>query len=162
LGAVTAIFFLGWNSIGFALSAFPGVEGYGSETLGGRGGKVIQVKNTKDPGPTALNDTRPLSSPLKVRDLAIEVYGGAMGRLSLADRDGSTNSSEIFGRNGRLLYQSQMRNGCSHFDTRILPTGAYFFRVGNRADLDLFEEKKVGSSHLKFCCKKNGLDLCCT
>jgi pectate lyase len=36
------------------ISAFPGAEGFGSTTIGGRGGKVIEVINLKDAGPGSL------------------------------------------------------------------------------------------------------------
>jgi hypothetical protein len=82
--------------------------------------------------PTALNDGRPLSSPRnKVHGLTIEIHGGAAGRVLLANGGGNADIFEIFGRNGRLLFQGEMRNGFGHFDTAILPAGAYFFRVGN-------------------------------
>src|SRR3989339_2265912 len=33
-----------------ALSAFPGAEGFGSQTIGGRGGRIIEVINLNDSG----------------------------------------------------------------------------------------------------------------
>lgn len=38
----------------YGLPAFPGAEGYGSDTPGGRGGRVIAVTHLRDAGPGSL------------------------------------------------------------------------------------------------------------
>src|SRR3954453_6603047 len=43
--------------------AFPGAEGFGKYTKGGRGGKVLIVNNLKDDGPGSLRDAVSKSYP---------------------------------------------------------------------------------------------------
>ena len=52
----TLILFLAFDSISgdVRIPAFPGGEGFGKYTLGGRGGDVYQVTNLKDTGPGSL------------------------------------------------------------------------------------------------------------
>lgn len=49
-----SLFELFFPHLSFAIPAFPGAEGYGSETVGGRKGRVIEVVNTDDSGPGSL------------------------------------------------------------------------------------------------------------
>ena len=49
-----------------AFGAFPGAEGYGSQTVGGRGGRIIYVTNLADAGPGSLRSALEATGPRTV------------------------------------------------------------------------------------------------
>jgi pectate lyase len=54
------------STAGSHIPAFPGAEGFGSTTPGGRGGQVLFVTNLKDNGPGSLRDACNTSGPRTV------------------------------------------------------------------------------------------------
>ncbi len=81
---------LGTITLAAQIPAFPGAEGYGSHTPGGRGGKVVFVTNLNDSGPGSLREavksshtiivfrvggTIELQSPLKIHHSYITIAG---------------------------------------------------------------------------------------
>ena len=49
-----------------ALPSFPGAEGFGAESIGGRGGRVIEVTNLNDAGPGSLREAIEATGPRTV------------------------------------------------------------------------------------------------
>jgi hypothetical protein len=60
---ILCLFFLSGVSSVFAISAFPGAEGFGKNSIGGRGGRVIEVNTLADSGPGSLRAAVTASGP---------------------------------------------------------------------------------------------------
>ena len=76
--SATLLFLACTASVLQALPAFPGAEGFGSETVGGRGGIVIEVTNLNDAGPGSFRAAVAAEGPRTV----IFRVGGTIELLS--------------------------------------------------------------------------------
>jgi hypothetical protein len=72
LGAVVCCAFLGNEMAASGLPAFPGAEGFGSTTPGGRGGSVMLVTSLADSGPGSLREAVEAKGP---RIVVVRVAG---------------------------------------------------------------------------------------
>ncbi|MBI3462154.1 MAG: pectate lyase [Planctomycetes bacterium] len=100
---------LGFHSVAAAadLPSFPGAEGFGSQTPGGRGGRVIAVTNLNDNGPGSLREaidaegpriivfstggTIELNSPLQVKHPFVTIAGQTAPGGGIALKNGPAN-----------------------------------------------------------------------
>ena len=70
------------SSSASALPAFPGAEGFGSDTIGGRGGRVIKVTNLNSSGPGSLQSACEMTEP---RIVVFEVSGVITGDIVITE-----------------------------------------------------------------------------
>ena len=54
---------IGSSSLALAAPAFPGAEGFGANSIGGRGGTLIEVTNLNDSGPGSFRAAVEASGP---------------------------------------------------------------------------------------------------
>jgi pectate lyase len=106
-----------------AIPSFPGAEGYGANTIGGRGGRLIEVTNLNDSGPGSLREacessgprivvfrvggTIQLNSDIKIEDPYITIAG------QTAPGDGITlrNGTLKIGTNDVIIRSLRIRVG---------------------------------------------------
>ena len=63
ISCILFLFFLSGVNIVFAIPAFPGAEGFGAQSIGGRGGTVYEVNNLNDSSPGSLRAAVEASGP---------------------------------------------------------------------------------------------------
>jgi hypothetical protein len=74
--------FFALSSSGYAQPAFTGAEGFGSDTVGGRGGRVIKVVNLNASGPGSLQAACETPEP---RIIVFEVSGVITGDVVITE-----------------------------------------------------------------------------
>ena len=99
-----------WSAVALGLPAFPGAEGFGTETPGGRGGRVFVVSSLDDKGPGTLREACEAEGPrmvvfsvsgnillkddLKIRNPFITIAGQTAPGDGICLRDAPINIKE--------------------------------------------------------------------
>ena len=92
------------------LTAFPGAEGYGAVTRGGRGGRVIAVTNLNESGPGSFREAIEAKEP---RIVVFRVAGTIEGRFNIKNDFMALASHELSVEAGALLEPEKQRRGAS-------------------------------------------------
>lgn len=82
LAVLSDSFSVGPDASSLDIKAFPGAEGWGAVTAGGRGGKVIKVTNLNVSGPGSLAEACAMSGP---RIVVFEVSGVIRGNVRITE-----------------------------------------------------------------------------
>ncbi|QDT11576.1 pectate lyase family protein [Planctomycetes bacterium K23_9] len=117
--------------------AFPGAQGFGTQTVGGRGGTVIAVENLNDSGPGSLRaaietkgprfvvfsvaGTIELQTSLKIKSPRITIAGHSApgGGIALKNSDTNTGPSLIVSASEVIIRHLRVRPGLSAPSTSI-------------------------------------------
>lgn len=125
------------------IPAFPGAEGFGSYSMGGRGGRVFKVTTLDDSGPGSLREAVEaegprivvfevdgiiqLESPLIIRNDFITIAGQSApgGGITLRDYDLTINANHVIVR----YIRSRIGNESGHEDDAISIRGGHHIIV---------------------------------
>ncbi|NIM96226.1 MAG: hypothetical protein GTO18_21215 [Anaerolineales bacterium] len=99
------------ESAALAIPAFPGAEGFGASSIGGRGGRVIEVTNLNESGPGSLRaaieaegprivvfrigGTIELASSLRIKNPFITIAGQTAPGDGITLKNGSSNKTAL-------------------------------------------------------------------
>lgn len=97
-------YYFGYDNSEACLPSFPGAQGYGSCTPGGRGGQVIKVTNTQRAGPGSLREALLAQGP---RIIIFDVGG----TIDLTPYDDLSTSTDIYVRNPYVTIAAQTAPG---------------------------------------------------
>jgi pectate lyase len=117
-------------SSAWALPAFPGAEGYGAASIGGRGGRVMEVTNLNDSGPGSLRAAVDASGP---RIIVFRVSGTIELRSGLTIKNSYvTIAGQTAPGGGICLKNYGFRVAAHHVIARYMR-----FRPGDDEELEL-------------------------
>ncbi|MCL4854228.1 MAG: hypothetical protein KJZ78_22945, partial [Bryobacteraceae bacterium] len=94
-----------------ALPAFPGAEGFGAASEGGRGGRVFHVTTLEPTGPGSINEATQASGP---RTVVFDVSGVIKGDVLI--KDGNLTIAGQTAPGGGITIEGRLRSQYSNWD----------------------------------------------